>query len=217
MFRDREEAGRRLGARLTSYRDHQPIILALPRGGGVGGEQVARALEAPLDVIGARKIGAPGFPEFGIGAVGPGGARILDEGAIAYLDVTQAQLAKAVEAERREMERRLHHYRGDRPLPDLHGRTVILVDDGLATGVTARAAVQAIWRQWPLRLVLAVPVAARETAAALRLEVDDLVCLAAPPDFQAVSLWYEEFPQVTDEEVIAILERNCRLPEAVAA
>lgn len=210
LFRDRADAGRRLAEELTRYRDEAPLVLALPRGGVVVGYEVARALGASLDIIVARKLGAPYQPELGIGAVAPGDVRVLDDAAIHLLGISKAQIEQTVAEERREVERRLQCYRGDRPLPYLGGRTVILVDDGLATGVTARAAIQAIRRQAPRRLVLAVPVCPPETAEALRPLVDDLVALSTPPDFHAVGLWYETFAQTTDDEVIALLERAWR-------
>jgi predicted phosphoribosyltransferase len=207
LFRDREDAGRRLAEELTRYRDEDPLVLALPRGGVVVGYEVARALDAPLDIIVARKLGAPHQPELGIGAIAPGDVRVLDEMAIQLLGISKAQIEQTVAEERREMERRLQCYRGDRPLPDLGGRTVILVDDGLATGVTARAAIQAIRRQAPRRLVLAVPVCPPETAETLRPLVDDLMALSTPPDFHAVGLWYGTFAQTSDDEVIALLQQ----------
>lgn len=207
LFRDREDAGRRLAEELTRYRDEDPLVLALPRGGVVVGYEVAHALDAPLDIIVARKLGAPHQPELGIGAIAPGDVRVLDEMAIQLLGISRAQIEQTVAEERREMERRLQCYRGERPLPELGGRTVMLVDDGLATGVTARAAIQAIRRQAPRRLVLAVPVCPPETAEALRPLVDDLVALSTPPDFHAVGLWYETFAQTSDDEVIDLLNR----------
>ena len=207
VFADRSDAGRQLAARLIHYRDQAPIVLALPRGGVVVGYEVARALGAPLDVIVARKLGAPDQPELGIGAIAPGGVRILDDFAVRYLGITPEELDQITAAETREMERRLRLYRGDRPAPDLHNRTVLLVDDGLATGVTARAAIHSIRQQEPQRLVLAVPVCAPQTAEALSAEVDDLVCVSAPAHFRAVGLWYHDFRPVSDGEVIALLER----------
>lgn len=210
LFRDREDAGRQLGERLAEYRVDDLLVLALPRGGVVVGYEVARALGAPLDIIVARKLGAPYQRELGIGAIAPGGVRVLDEQMVHQLGITPAQIERIVAEETQEMERRLQHYRGNRPLPQSAGRTVILVDDGLATGVTARAAIQAIRRQEPRRLVLAVPVCPPETAQALHPLVDDLICLATPSDFHAVGLWYESFTQTSDDEVIYLLERAWR-------
>lgn len=209
-FRDRKDAGRQLAERLSSLRSENPIVLALPRGGVEVGYEVARALGAPLDVIVARKLGAPFQPELGIGAVAPEGVLILDEHAIRVLGVSRTEIERIVEEETEEMERRLRHFRGDRRMPDLTDRTVLLVDDGLATGVTARAALRAIRRWTPRRIVLAAPVCAPETARALSSEADEVVCLCEPLDFGAVGLWYDRFDQTSDEEVLDLLERSRR-------
>lgn len=206
LFHDRADAGRRLAALLDGYRAEAPIVLALPRGGVVVAYEVARALNAPLDVIVARKIGAPGHRELGIGAVAPG-VRVLDEETIRWLGVSADAIDAIAAEETAEMERRSSRFRGDRPTPALTGRTVIVVDDGLATGVTARAAVRSIRRERPERLVLAVPVCAAETATLLRAEVDDLVCVEQPQDFIAVGRWYANFDQTADEEVLDLLQR----------
>lgn len=210
IFEDRVDAGRLLAQKLLKYKEEDPLILALPRGGVVVGYEVARALNAPLDVIVARKLGAPGQEELGIGAIAPGGIRVLDEQAVEWLDITDAQLQRVTARETAEMNRRLRLYRGDRPLPDVRGRTVILVDDGLATGVTARAAVAFLHRQQPRRLIVAIPVCASETADRIRAEVDDLVCASIPPHFRAVGIWYRSFDQTTDQEVIDLLESAAR-------
>jgi predicted phosphoribosyltransferase len=207
VFDDRVDAGRQLAERLSQFKDDNPIVLALPRGGVVVGYEIARALDAPLDVIVARKLGAPGQEELGIGAIAPGGVRVVDEEALRWLGITEARLQNVTERETEEMERRLRHYRGDRPLPDVQGRTAILVDDGLATGVTARAAIRSLRLQKPRRLVLAVPVCASETAERLRSEVDDLVCVSVPRYFRAVGIWYRDFAQTSDEEVVDLLKR----------
>ncbi len=215
VFEDRVDAGRRLGAALTEYAGEDTIVLALPRGGVEVGAEVARMLGAPLDVIVARKIGAPGHPELGIGAVAPGGIRVVDQFAVRYLGVTDEQIDRIAAEEEQEMDRRIRAYRGERPAPDLTGKTVILVDDGLATGVTARAAAEAIRRQQPRRTVLGVPVCAAETAQAMRAIVDEVVCLSTPYDFRAVGLWYRDFSQLEDSQVIDLLrqarERTHRL------
>lgn len=210
IFDDRAEAGRILAARLLHYWDENPLILALPRGGVVVGYEIARLLNAPLDVIVARKLGAPGHEELGIGAIAPGGILVLDEEAVQWLGVTEAQLRREVKRQTEEMNRRLQLYRGNRPPRDVSDHTVILVDDGLATGVTARAAIASVRRQSPRRLVLAVPVCASQTEERLRDEVDDLVCVSMPIAFRAVGLWYQNFAQTTDQEVIALLERANR-------
>jgi putative phosphoribosyl transferase len=207
LFHDRTDAGRRLAQRLTGYRGPDTVVLALPRGGVEVGYEVARELDAPLDVIVARKLGAPGQRELGIGAIAPGGVRVLDEETIALLRIPPQEIDAVAAEEAAEMARRERLFREGRPALDLSGRTVILVDDGLATGVTARAAVRAIRTWQPHRIVLAVPVCAPETAAVLRGEVDDLICVEAPPDFIAVGRWYEDFDQTSDQEVIDLLAR----------
>lgn len=207
LFRDRADAGRRLAERLTHLRTEEPIVLALPRGGVTVGYEVARALGAPLDVIVARKLGAPFQPELGIGAIAPGGVRVLNEEAVRWLGISEAEIARIAERESREMERRIRLYRGDQPMPDLRGRTVILVDDGIATGVTTRAAIESVRQSRPQKLVLAVPVCAAETSDILQQEVDEFICLSTPTEFIAVGVWYENFTQVSDEEVIQLLAR----------
>jgi len=209
-FRDRKDAGRRLAERLEQYREESPIILALPRGGVPVAYEISRALRAPLDIFIARKLGAPGREEFGIGAVAQGGVRVLNEHAVEALEIPKEYIERAAKEKTEEIERRLRSLRGDRPEPEIEGRTAILVDDGLATGVTARAAVEALRRQNPRRLVLAVPVCAAQTVEPLRPGVDELVCLEVPSNLMAISLWYEDFYQVPDEEVIELLERARR-------
>jgi putative phosphoribosyl transferase len=206
LFEDRGDAGRRLAERLALYTQERPVVFALPRGGVPVGVEVSRALDAPLEIIVSRKLGAPGQPEFGIGAVAPGGVRVLNERVVRTLGIEEDYLDWISARESAEAERRLRLFRGDRPYPDLDGRTAILVDDGLATGVTARAALLALGRLSPRRLVLAVPVCAPQTAALLRPETDDLICLLKPPDLEAVGLWYRNFEQIPDEEVIRLLE-----------
>jgi putative phosphoribosyl transferase len=205
-FEDREDAGRQLAERLVRYRDENPMVLALPRGGVPVGYEIARALKAPLDVFIARKLGAPGRRELGIGAVAQGGVRVLNEHTIQALGIPEEYIEQVAAEETAEIERRLRLLRGDRPEPEVRGRTVILVDDGIATGVTAWAAIRALRRRVPQRLVLAVPVCAPQTAEAIRPEVDDLVCLKAPYNLMAIGFWYRDFEQVSDEEVIELLE-----------
>jgi len=214
LFEDRGDAGRRLAERLAPYADEHPVVFALPRGGVPVGAEVARSLGAPLEIIVSRKLGAPGQPEFGIGAVAPGGVRILNERAVRALDIGEDYLNLISTRESAEDERRLRHLRGEgRPYPDLAGRTAILVDDGLANGVTARAALLALNRLNPRRLVLAVPVCASQTANLLRPETDDLICLLDPPDLEAIGLWYRDFDQVPDGEVVRLLEEARRRTE----
>jgi predicted phosphoribosyltransferase len=206
-FEDREDAGRRLAERLTRYRDERPVVFALPRGGVPVGYEISRSLGAPLDVFVSRKLGAPGQPEFGIGAVAPGGVRVLNGNVVERLGIPDDYLEAVTRKELAEVERRLRHFRGDRPEPEVRDRTVILVDDGLATGVTARAAVEALRRLGPRRLILAAPVCAAQTAGLIGPEVDELVCLETPSDLGAIGFWYRDFSQTSDEEVIELLER----------
>lgn len=206
-FRDRAEAGRALAAELQQRTLSDPLVLALPRGGVPVAFEVARALGAPLDVFVARKVGAPGHPEFGIGAIAEGGGQIVDQRSITMLGVTADEFDELARRERSELDRRVHHYRGERRLPDLlEGRDVVLVDDGVATGVTAEAALVALTARRPRRLLLAAPVCPRDTAERLGA-VADVVCLRTPPDFRAVGLWYENFDQTTDEQVLDLLHR----------
>jgi putative phosphoribosyl transferase len=209
-FRDREDAGRRLAERLAGYRGESPIVFALPRGGVPVGYEIAHALEAPLDIFISRKLGAPGREEFGIGAVAQGGVRVLNERAVEALEIPEEYIERVAKEEAEEIERRLRILRGDRPELEVEGRTAVLVDDGLATGVTARAAVEALRQRNPGRLVLAVPVCAAQSVELLRLEVDEMVCLEAPSKLMAISLWYQDFYQVEDEQVVELLERARR-------
>ncbi|MEW2078294.1 phosphoribosyltransferase [Streptomyces sp. NPDC012403] len=211
-FRDRRQAGRELAARLRERQDEgalpEPVVLALPRGGVAVAVEVARALDAPLDVLVVRKIGAPFHEEFGVGAMAGDGIPLFDEDALLRLGITEADLAPVVERERTELRRREQRYRQGRPAPELGGRTVIVVDDGLATGSTARAALRALRAQDPGHLVLAVPVGAAEGVALMRSEADEVVCLHEPAAFMAVGQWYEEFDQLTDEDVLDALHQR---------
>jgi putative phosphoribosyl transferase len=212
LFPDRVEGGRRLASelvrRVPEIRDEDPIVLAIPRGGVPVGYEVARALEAPLDLFIARKLGAPGHEELGIGAVAPGGTRFLDADAIRMLDVSDAYIEEVTRKELAELERRLRRFRGDRPAPRLEGRAVILVDDGLATGVTALASLAALRLQRPRRLVFAAPVCSVEGAEVVTRQADDVICVAMPERFFGVGAWYHDFTQTTDEEVIELLARR---------
>jgi len=209
MFRDRTEAGLRLAEALDYLREADPIILALPRGGVVVAAAVARALEAPLDVLVVRKLGAPMQPEFGFGAVS-GDVCVLDDRTVGALGLSEDEINRVVATERAELHRREATYREGLPPLDVTGRTVVLIDDGLATGGTARAAARALRQMSPTRIVLAVPVAPPDTAAHLGKDVDELVCLATPPDFQAVGRWYHYFDQTSDTEVLDLLRQARR-------
>ncbi len=206
IFEDRADAGRKLAERLEGFRGPDTIVMAIPRGGVVIGYQVAEALGAPLDVIVPRKIGAPGQPELAIGAIGDDQV-VLDQQIISYLSVPRSYLDEEIARQKQEIERRMRLYRGDRPFPDLTGKTVILVDDGMATGSTTLAAARALRTKHPGRLILAVPVAPPESVAKLRPEVDEIIVLETPEPFFAVGAWYANFDQTTDEEVIELLNR----------
>jgi len=206
IFANRVDAGRRLAARLEEYRSPDTIVLAIPRGGVVIGYEVARALDAPLDVTIPRKIGAPGQPELAIGAVGDD-VVVLDDRTISYLHVRDEYITEEIERQKAEIERRWRLYRDDRPFPDVKGKTVLLVDDGMATGATTLAAARAVRAKEPGRLVLAVPVAPVESVARLRPEVDEIVVLETPEPFFSVGSWYSVFDQTSDEEVIDLLHR----------
>lgn len=210
LFRNRIEAGRRLAEKLEHLRGEDPIVVALPRGGVPIGYEIATALSAPLDVLVARKLGAPGHAELGIGAIADGGASYLDARTISTLGVTREQIERITQSEIAELARRVRAYRGDRRPLDVRGRTVILVDDGLATGVTARAAIRALRAQAPARLVFAAPVCAPQTVRGLETEVEEVVCAAQPSELYAVGIWYEDFSQTTDEQVLELLHRAWR-------
>jgi putative phosphoribosyl transferase len=215
-FRDRTDAGRRLALHLAKagYRSVPDLlVLALPRGGVPVAYEVARELQAPLDVFMVRKLGLPGREELAMGAVASGGARVLNDDVVEALHVPEHVIDEAADRELREIERRERAYRDDRPPPEVRGKTVILVDDGLATGSTMRAAAQAVRQNAPKRLVVGVPVAARETCAAMRSEADDVVCVLMPEPFYGVGMWYQDFSQTTDDEVRKLL----KLPTARAA
>ena len=206
-FRDRADAGRQLARRLRAAGLADPLVLGLPRGGVPVAYEVAVALGAPLDVFVARKVGAPGHEEYGVGAVAEGGAVVANRGALRALGISDERFAALAERERTELDRRVAAYRGGRPAPDPAGRDVVLVDDGLATGVTAEAALTALRAGGPRRLLLAAPVCAPETAARLTGLADEVVCVAAPEEFVAVGQWYTDFAQTGDDEVIELLDR----------
>jgi putative phosphoribosyl transferase len=207
-FKDRTDAGRHLAHKLRSYAGRSDVlVLALPRGGVPVAFEVAQALGAPLDVFIVRKLGMPQYQELAIGAIASGGVRVLNEALIRTAGVSQADIEAVTAAEERELNRRLRRYRGDEPLPEVAGRTVILIDDGLATGSTMQAAVTALRQERPAAIVVAVPIAPPETCDAFRGLVDDVVCAVTPEPFYGVGLWYEDFSQTTDEEVHELLER----------
>jgi putative phosphoribosyl transferase len=208
-FRDRTEAGRRLAERLHEYAGRDDVlVLGLPRGGVPVGYEVAEALGLPLDVFVVRKLGVPGREELAMGAIATGGVIVLDEGVIRSLRIGTRELEQVVSRERREVERREAAYRNGRGLPELSGKTVVLVDDGLATGSTMRAAARAAHRHEPQRVVVAAPVAAPETCRDLRADADDVVCVLTPSPLLAIGLWYDDFAQTTDDEVRDLLDRS---------
>ena len=205
-FRDRHDAGRRLAAELRVYANRPDVlVLALPRGGVPVGFEVATALNVPLDVFVVRKLGLPWQQELAIGAIASGGVRVLDRDLIREARVSDADVERVTETQKAELERQERHYRGVRPFPDLHEKTVILIDDGLATGSTMRAGVVALREERPARIVVAVPVASPQTCDAFRDIADDIICAETPTPFQAVGIWYEDFAQTTDEQVHELL------------
>jgi putative phosphoribosyl transferase len=205
-FRDRYEAGRRLAAALAPYAGRPNLlVLALPRGGVPVGYEVAKALGAPLDVMLVRKLGVPGHEELAMGAIASGGVRVISEDVVAAFNIPERVIAIAAASEEEELRRRERLYRDDRSAAEVRGRTVILVDDGLATGASMRAAVVALRVQHPERLIVAVPVAPPETCESLRQDADDVVCALAPEPFLAVGNWYDDFSQTSDDEVRELL------------
>jgi putative phosphoribosyl transferase len=214
MFPDRRSAGRALGQALIHHAGTSAIVLGLPRGGVPVADEVAQVLGGVLDVWVVRKLGAPGQPELGMGAISEGPAVVLDRSIIGALGVRRGELFEVARREMEEVRRRVERFRGTRPAPELAGRTVILVDDGIATGGTMRAAIRAVRKRRPAHLVVATPVAAPDVIAALRREVDEVVCLYEPALMFAIGAWYEDFRQVPDEEVARILARAAQRPSA---
>jgi putative phosphoribosyl transferase len=207
-FRDRREAGRVLARKLSAYAGHTDvIILALPRGGVPVAYEVALALNARLDIFLVRKLGLPGHEELAIGAIAAGGVRVLNDDIIRALHIPEEVINIVAQRELQELQRREHNYRGDRPAPEVRDRKVILIDDGLATGASMRAAVVGVRAQHPARIVIAVPAAAPELCNAFQFEVDEIVCALTPEPFYGLSRWYEDFSQTTDEEVRMFLEK----------
>jgi len=209
-FKDRSDAGRQLATALAGYKEQRPVILALPRGGVPVAAEIATALEAPLDLVLVRKIGVPSQPELAMGAVVDGGSPIVvrNEEVIGLVGIDEGRFNAVRDRELAEIERRRQHYLGDRPRIDLAGRVAIVVDDGIATGMTTRAALRSVAARKPSKLVLAVPVAPTEAVTALRREVDDLVCLESHEYFYAIGLYYADFRQVSDDEVRLQLSKH---------
>ncbi len=216
MFHNRRDAGRQLGAKLRPFAVEHPVVIGLPRGGVPVAFEVARALAAPLDVLVVRKIGSPGNPELGLGAIAEGGVRVLNDFALRSLQLSPEEIERGTQRAEHELQERLQRYRGERPPLDVTGRTVLLVDDGLATGGTARAALRALRARGPQRLVLAVPVGAPETIETLASECDEVVCLVAPELMWAIGYWYEDFGQTSDAEVNALLSEAAKVSAAEA-
>jgi predicted phosphoribosyltransferase len=225
-FADRAEAGRRLGAELAArgYGERSDLlVLALPRGGVPVAFEVARALHAPLDVFMVRKLGVPGQEELAMGAIASGGIRVINREVVDMLAIPDAVIDQVAKIQQAELERREQQYRASRAsrasgaLPDIRGRTVIVIDDGLATGSTMRAAVAALRQQGPARIIVAIPVAAREACELLREEADEVACLMMPELFHAVGQWYEQFPQTSEQEVRELLGQAAVRPTGVSA
>lgn len=208
LFHDRRDAGRRLAEHLLDYQGQDVVVLALPRGGVPVGCEVARALGAPLDVFLVRKLGMPGHEELAMGALASGGIRVLNEEVVRAYGIPPRIIDAVTERERQELQRREREYRGDYPPMDVTGRTVLVVDDGLATGSSMRAAVRALRQKRPRKIVVAVPVSAASTCAEIGREADESVCLYTPEPFFSVGSWYEDFSQTTDDEVQSCLGRK---------
>ena len=207
-FKDRVEAGQILANRLTKYASEKPLVLGLPRGGVPVAFEVAAALNAPLDVYVVRKLGTPGQEELGMGAVATGGVRVLNRPVIESLQISPEAIEAETRREREEVEKRERKYRGDRPPLDVTNRTVLLIDDGIATGSTIKAAITALKKQKAGKIVVAVPVAPASTIEELKKQVDEVVCVSTPEYFFAISVWYNSFPQTTDEEVRELLRKS---------
>lgn len=215
LFRDRTEAGRVLADRLAAYANYpDAMVLALPRGGVPVAFEIAEALNLPLDIFVVRKLGLPGHEEFAMGAIASGGARVLNQDLIRQLSLSDEIIEHIVAREQGELERRERTYRDQRPVLDVRDRIIIIVDDGLATGSSMRAAIAALRQNRPTKLIVAVPVGARMTCTELEALADEVICLETPENFSAVGSWYRDFAQITDQEVIDLLERNRKNSEA---
>jgi putative phosphoribosyl transferase len=215
-YRDRSDAGRQLAAKLEALTSADPVVVALPRGGVPVGFEVARALRAPLELLAVRKLGAPGNPELAVGAVAEDGTGVFDARSAELLGMTQEMLDAAIAQESRELRRRVERYREGRPPVAVKRRTAIVVDDGIATGMTELAAVRSLRKSEPAGIVVAVPVGSEEALSMLREEADRVICLSVPPRLYGVGMWYEDFRPVSDEEVLALLAqaRDDRPPGA---
>jgi len=208
IYRDRIDAGRQLAARLSGYANRDDVlVLALPRGGVPVAYEVAKALRVPLDIFLVRKLGVPGHEELAMGAISTGGVRVLNDDVVNYLGIPGEVIDAVAMDELRELERRERAYRDDRPEPNIQGKTVILIDDGLATGSTMRAAAAALRQKNPARVIVAVPVSATQTCDEYRMGVDEIICAKTPEPFLGVGRWYEDFSQTTDEEVRQLLAK----------
>lgn len=211
LFKDRRDAGRQLAQKLSSYADRSDVVvLALPRGGVPVAYEVALALNAPLDIFLVRKLGVPGHEELAFGAIASGDVRVLNEEVVWTLDIPSEAIDAVAQRELLELERRERTYRGDHPVPEIRDRTAILVDDGLATGASMRAAIEGVRAKHPAKIVVAVPTAAPETCEMFESEVDEIVCAITPEPFYGVGQWYQDFSQTTDEEVRKLLEQTAQ-------
>jgi len=217
-FRDRREAGQRLAAKLSTYANRSDVlVIGLPRGGVPVAAEVAKALHAPMDICLVRKLGVPSHKELAMGAIASGGVRVLNYDVLSWLKISSKTIDEVAARELRELQRRDRLYRGDRPSPEVRDRTVILVDDGLATGSTMQAAIAVIKAQHPQRIVVAIPVAAPDICQEMRGIVDEVVCIMTPDPLYAIGVWYENFAQTTDAEVCELLQKNFADPSSAFA